>query len=68
MWDTMVVNGQNCSGSTRPVNLKADGDLLFFRWSWLLQLIVFETLIEPAMYAGIQLSRLFTLRDRRWAS
>ena len=22
MWDTMVVNGQNYSGSTRPVNLR----------------------------------------------
>ena len=29
---------------------------------------VFKTLIEPAMYVGIQLSCLFTLRDRRWGS
>ena len=31
---TIVVNGQNYSGSTRPVCFESERNLLSFRWSW----------------------------------
>ena len=61
MWDTMVVNGQNYSESNRPVGFRKTVRSLVFQ----MELVMFDTLIEPAMYVGIQLSCLFTFRDRR---